>query len=780
VRIKEKLIYIILIYINFTFILMLLEKGIKIENFNYKFTSTLFIIGLLIYSFYNYTLRKPIYMGLFTLLMVSISGAYYLKNIEVLGKLFNNYFFEDITILNDLIYEGAITYFYQYKILLILGIPLIIALMLWITFIYIKEFILIFSSVVVIGLWFSRSYVVVKEYLFIYLVVSSFTFIITTYIKRIQRYKDEGVNVTFKFSYILIYAIIISLMISKITIMLPQEFEGKNVTYFSNFFKNAFARESSVLNKVKYGLSASGYSNSNERLGGPVSINYQEVFKVKSDKAYYLKGNTLDFYDGNKWARSNEINYKNVSGKDMKYVSFGYNLMNNKNSLTIYPNKDFINNTMFVPNYTFNVSGAEGTLFYDKVPVVLSENIVKSAYTIKFYESSEVFDTIEDVRDYKTEITEKDRLSNNVYLPMDYLLRPTYKEINKSINKNIPNEDRFSYRNREDFKVLEYYSEYLQVPENISNRTYELVQEITKDSFSSIEKVLKIKKYLTKNYSYDLQVSVVPEGSEFIDYFLFEEKKGYCTYFNTAMSIMCRIAGVPARYVEGFKTPSKKDDKGLYSVSNSDAHGWSEVILGASYYENMWTIVDASPTVSEDIQRELKERKEKQISNPDSEGADIIPIRKPQNKIEDIDYVEGQEENNKVTLSDNQLKVINILSVIILFILMRIIEVWKNRNRLLKSKEVTPLYNYYLDRLAVILIVKPEFQGDLEFAKSIKDFNLKEKMLILVRGSYEEFYGKHSVAILNNKEYYDFLEVYLKHYQGKLEYLKNKYLGEIH
>ncbi|WP_294359061.1 transglutaminase-like domain-containing protein [uncultured Clostridium sp.] len=32
--------------------------------------------------------------------------------------------------------------------------------------------------------------------------------------------------------------------------------------------------------------------------------------------------------------------------------------------------------------------------------------------------------------------------------------------------------------------------------------------------------------------------------------FLFQEKKGYCTYFATATTIMCRAVGVPARYKE--------------------------------------------------------------------------------------------------------------------------------------------------------------------------------------------------------------------------------------
>ncbi|MBK5241541.1 transglutaminase-like domain-containing protein [Clostridium sp.] len=662
-----------------------------------------------------------------------------------------------------------------------------------------KNFILIVSLAVVIGLWYSRSYVVVKDYLFIYIFISSFTYIIISYIKSIQKYKDAGVNVSHddKFSYILIYGVIIAILISKIATMLPQEYKGKEFDKVGNYFKNEFASktsETSEPNKDSFSLSTSGYSGNDTSLGGPISLNYEEVFKVKSDKPYYLKGNVKDFYDGKKWTQSNETYFKKSSEGKMYYEQFGMNREMDVKSLKIYPDKKFKTNTIFVPNFAFNVSNVQSAFVYDRTPIIISEKAVTTPYDVDFYEYSEAIYTIEDVRDYSEKILlnvndlNLDLATSGVRSfvpqsqsngPMNYYLQPKSRNINIDINKTSIMQDKFSYEyNGLNIKVLMEYGEYLQVPDNISKRTYDLVFEIIKDSKTSIEKVLEIKKYLTENYSYDLEVSVIPEGSEFIDYFLFEEKKGYCTYFNTAMTVMCRIAGVPARYAEGFKTPSKKDESGLYSVSNSDAHAWGEVVLGAFEYSNMWTIVDASPTPSEEVQRKLKELKEKQISNPDSEGKDITSIRDPQNKIDGIDSVEGG--NKSIALSDNQLRVALILTTIILFILMRIIKVWKRRNRLLLSKLVTPLYNYYLDRLAVILIVKPEFQGDLEFAEDIVDCQLKERMLVLVRGSYEEFYGKHSVVMLNNKEYYDFLEEYLKHYQGKVEYLKNKYLGQIH
>jgi hypothetical protein len=778
---REKFIYITLNYINVSFILRLMEKSIYIKNFNYGFTSLLFLLGFLIYWFYDYVLRKGIYRVLFTMSIFIMGGAFYLKKAEVIRGLFNQYLVKNAIILNDLIYEGATTYFYQYRIIISLMIPLIVILILWITFRFMKKFILIVSLSVVITLWFSNCYAIVKSHLFLYFFISSLTFIIMNYMKRIAQYKSEGVKVSLKFGYILIYGVIVSLIISKITLMLPQEYKGRDLSSFGNYFENKFVSESSGTyssNKDRYSLSSSGYSNNDKKLGGPVALSYQEVLKIKSDKPYYLKGNVNDFYDGNKWSKYNENYYKKLDSEEMKFINYGEYLSSIKSAITIYPDKKFKTNTIFVPNYAINVRDAAKPLFYDKTPIVLSEKVGSKAYSVDFYEDNGAIDTIEHLRDY-VKLTEEANNSPNGknILPMDYFLQPNYENIKTLIKNNSSIEERFSYRNSEDFKIVINYGEYLQVPENISNRIYDLVRDITKNSNSSIEKVLEIKKYLTKNYVYDLQVSVVPEDKEFIDYFLFEEKKGYCTYFNTAMTVMCRIAGVPARYAEGFKSSNKTDINGLYSVSNADAHAWCEVLLGASEYSNTWTIADASPTASEDMQRKLKELQEQQKNSGNSGDVDINVIHKPENKLYDID-AEGREAGSKSrVLSDVQLRIINISTAVILFILMRVIEVAKRRNKLLRSKGVVPLYNYYLYRLVVVRLVKSEYQSDLEFAEGIQDSELKRRVGILVKGAYEEFYGKHSVATLDNKEYYEFLEGYLKGYQGRIGYLLNKYLG---
>jgi transglutaminase-like putative cysteine protease len=780
--IKEKLIYIVLIFINFNFILRLLERGMIIKNFDYRFTSILFLIGVLIYWFYNYVLKRGVFRFIFTTIAFSAIAIFYFRNSEIINNLFNEYVMQKIIIVNDLIYNGDITYFYQYTIIITLIIPLITTLILWITFRFMKKFILMLSMAVVISLWFSTSYVVVKEHLFAYLFISSITFIIMSYIKKIRKYKEQGVKVSLNSGYILVYGVIISLMISKLTIMLPQEYKGKDLTSYGNYFNNEFASEGVSAINGKYGLSTSGYSSNEKKLGGPVSINYQEVFKVKSVKPYYLKGSVKSFYDGSKWSDLNE-NYKEAQGgnyigtlRKRVFVDSPRSLVS---TITIYPHRKFNTNTIFVPNCTFRILGVEGKLLYDEAPTVLSDKVVEKEYSVQFYKYADAIDTIEEVSVYKKKTLEKviiieQSFVAQPYLPMEYFLKPKPSIINEVTNEKLRLVERFEYSKIEDSEMLNEYIEYLQVPENITDRTYDLVMDITKDSKTSIEKVLEIKKYLTKNYIYELQVPVVPEGIEFLDYFLFQDKKGYCTYFNTAMTVMSRIAGVPARYVEGFKTPSTREDRGgLYSVSNADAHAWCEVLLGS----NLWTVADASPTASEEVQRRLEELRKAQGATGNSGDVDTNQIRKPKNEKEALELALGEGKSKVKLLSDSDLNSIKILTTIILFILMRIIQVVKKRKKLFKSNGIAALYNYYLFRLATMRIVKEEYQGDLEFVKAIQDPALKLRMEILVQGAYEEFYGKHSVETLNNKEYYEFIENYLKDYQGRVGYLLNKYLG---
>ena len=61
-----------------------------------------------------------------------------------------------------------------------------------------------------------------------------------------------------------------------------------------------------------------------------------------------------------------------------------------------------------------------------------------------------------------------------------------------------------------------------------------------------------LRDYLRKNYGYTTAVQTPPADVDFVAWFLLAEKQGYCTYFASAMTVLSRMAGLPARYVEGY------------------------------------------------------------------------------------------------------------------------------------------------------------------------------------------------------------------------------------
>jgi hypothetical protein len=88
-----------------------------------------------------------------------------------------------------------------------------------------------------------------------------------------------------------------------------------------------------------------------------------------------------------------------------------------------------------------------------------------------------------------------------------------------------------------------------------------------------------------------LRPPAIPEQQEAADFFLFEGgRRGYCTYFAGALTVLCRAQGIPARLVSGFASP-ETDEGGGSLIREANAHAWTEV-----WVENWgWALVDATP-----------------------------------------------------------------------------------------------------------------------------------------------------------------------------------------
>ena len=68
----------------------------------------------------------------------------------------------------------------------------------------------------------------------------------------------------------------------------------------------------------------------------------------------------------------------------------------------------------------------------------------------------------------------------------------------------------------------------------------------------------------------------MPPDQDWVDYFLFDSKQGYCDYFATAMVVLLRAEGVPARVASGFAPGDFDPDTGISIVRENHAHSWVE------------------------------------------------------------------------------------------------------------------------------------------------------------------------------------------------------------
>jgi transglutaminase-like putative cysteine protease len=119
-------------------------------------------------------------------------------------------------------------------------------------------------------------------------------------------------------------------------------------------------------------------------------------------------------------------------------------------------------------------------------------------------------------------------------------------------------------------------SRYLALPDTVPARVLSLARDLTATEPTPYDRALAIETYL-RAFPYTLDVSTPPYDRDVADYFLFDLREGYCDYYATAMVVLARAAGLPARLVVGYATGNYDAGSGQYVVTEDQAHAWAEV-----------------------------------------------------------------------------------------------------------------------------------------------------------------------------------------------------------
>jgi transglutaminase-like putative cysteine protease len=137
-------------------------------------------------------------------------------------------------------------------------------------------------------------------------------------------------------------------------------------------------------------------------------------------------------------------------------------------------------------------------------------------------------------------------------------------------------------------------SRYLQLPDSVTPETRQLARSVTNGDATPYEIANDIETYLRATYAYDENISGPSSGQDAVDYFLFQERRGYCEYFASAMVVMLRSLDVPARMVAGFREVLFDQEANGYLYTEKQAHTWVEV-----YFPGYgWIPFEPTPGVS--------------------------------------------------------------------------------------------------------------------------------------------------------------------------------------
>lgn len=542
VKPRDFSIYLILLSVIF---FILTDATFKLYQVKYDRKIFIFIIVLSITFMYLAYRKKYMYFSLLLLLMLP-EPFYIIKN-------FRNIYLKLHGFILSLITNQYITEEYQgvFIVIMLVGINFIIAAFFYLTVIKKHTLpLLVFGSAIFIIYYYLGSNLLFKN-LSVFL---SFSLILYSYnqymlMRESTGFSEVEVRSNF-FKRLMSFSVILVILVSFITRILPYDFKPVNYEWVDknimSRFENIKGRGDSNLSqtalKTGFNLSYTGYQPNPKKLGGPIKLNNSIALKVVSDereKEIHLRGSIKEFYNGELWSKSNNTTQRYDDKIDIKYEGSSYSEKEIK-----VRHIGVQTSTIFNILYPSVVSNTQKYVFADNELEIFNPRVVKN-------------DT-------------------------------EYKVIYKDFN--ITRENNEKLKSSKEINDTDKFKNYLQLP-NISERVINLTQEITKKYNTPYEKASAIEAYLRENYKYDRDTSNLPEGREFVDYFLFEEKKGYCTYYATSMAVMCRTLNIPARYVEGFSVKPSDADSSEINVLNSDAHSWVELYFDWAG----WVAFDPTP-----------------------------------------------------------------------------------------------------------------------------------------------------------------------------------------
>jgi transglutaminase-like putative cysteine protease len=130
----------------------------------------------------------------------------------------------------------------------------------------------------------------------------------------------------------------------------------------------------------------------------------------------------------------------------------------------------------------------------------------------------------------------------------------------------------------------------LDVPPSLRPALGRIAALWTEGATTQEQKALAIAARLRADYTYALKFDHRRRRDPLLD-FLLDDHRGHCEYFASAMTLLARAAGVPARVAAGYRVAEENPLGHYWVVRERNAHAWSEVFLPGRGF----VTIDATP-----------------------------------------------------------------------------------------------------------------------------------------------------------------------------------------
>ncbi len=124
-------------------------------------------------------------------------------------------------------------------------------------------------------------------------------------------------------------------------------------------------------------------------------------------------------------------------------------------------------------------------------------------------------------------------------------------------------------------RIVELYIDQMQAQAELE--LSDVVAEVTEGALTPYDKAEALRSFLSTTCVYTTRAPAIPYGEDAAVYFVETGRRGACTLFATSMTVMCRLAGIPARVATGFQTGEYNPETGEFVPLQRDAHAWAEL-----------------------------------------------------------------------------------------------------------------------------------------------------------------------------------------------------------